>query len=464
MIHWLKILRVLFFLNFNQDDLNTFKTRPYQQKIIDVCIKKNSIVYLPTGSGKSYIALQVIKHFSKDLETKYSDGGMRSVFLCNTVCLAKQQVVSMKSLLPYEVALLTGEQNVDEWNKSNWDALLEKHEILVATAQVVLDGLRHSFIKLSQINVIIFDECHHARKDHPMHELMKMFRHVDVDKRPRVVGLSGMLIGIDSSIKPDTVETELQNLENTFEATIVTVSDMDDYKNVLVHSTKPKEGFIKYSKSPQHPCVESISATLQEVEAKLKKMKLENYNNINPRTLKNSTPRKINDLILFFKEFHHQAEDMGTYGGYLCLLSILIQFELLKRRCDSEKFRTIVKFCITVTEQCIHRMQHTIGVGRDKGVENMLINTTPKVRKLIILLKQKFTDPQREKDLQCIVFVQRRFTAKVLYHLLKMYAQYDADFPIKPDFMVGINNELPESIQLILNTNFNDLVRISVVI
>lgn len=444
--------------------MKAFKTRPYQQKIIDVCIKKNSIVYLPTGSGKSYIALQVIKHFSKALETKYSDGGMRSIFLCNTVCLAKQQVVSMKSLLPYEVALLTGEQNVDEWSKSNWDALLEKHEIIVATAQVVLDAIRHAFIKLNQINVIIFDECHHARKDHPMHELMKMFRYTDVDQRPRVVGLSGMLIGIDSTIKPETVETELQNLENTFEATIVTVSDMDDYKNVLVHSTKPKEGYIKYLKSPQHSCVDSISATLQEVEAKLKKMKLENYNNINPRTLKSSTPRKINDLILFFKEFHHQAEDMGPYGGYLCLLSILIQFELLKRRCDSDKFRNIVKFCITVTEQCIHRMQHTIGVGPNKGIENMLINTTPKVRKLIILLKQKFCDPLREKDLQCIVFVQRRFTAKVLYHLLKIYAEYDADFPIKPDFMVGINNELPESIQSILNTNFNDMVRISVVL
>lgn len=439
--------------------MKTFKTRPYQQKIIDVCIKKNSIVYLPTGSGKSYIALQVIKHFSKALEIKYSDGGMRSFFLCNTVCLAKQQVVSIKSLLPYEVALLTGEQNVDEWNNHNWDALLENHEIFVGTAQVILDAVRHSFINLEQINVIIFDECHHARKDHPMHELMKMFQYTPLEKRPRVVGLSGMLIGIDSSIKPTTVETELQNLENAFEATVVTVSDMDDYKNVLEHSTKPKEGFIKYMKAPQHPCVESISATLQEVEANLKKMKLENYNNINPRTLKNSTPRKINDLILFFKEFHYQADDMGAMGGYLCLLSILIQFELIKRRCDSDKFRNIVKHCITVTEQCIHRMQHTIGISKDSGIESMLANTTPKVRKLIIYLKQKFCDPAREKDLQCIVFVQRRFTAKVLYHLLKVYAEYDADFPVKPDFMVGINNELPESIEAILNTNFNDLVR-----
>lgn len=49
--------------------IEEFVTRPYQQAIIDICIQRNSIVYLPTGAGKSYIAIQVIKHFSQDLET-----------------------------------------------------------------------------------------------------------------------------------------------------------------------------------------------------------------------------------------------------------------------------------------------------------------------------------------------------------------------------------------------------------
>lgn len=45
-----------------------FEQRPYQQAIVDVCIQRNSIVYLPTGAGKSYIAIQVIKHFDNQLE------------------------------------------------------------------------------------------------------------------------------------------------------------------------------------------------------------------------------------------------------------------------------------------------------------------------------------------------------------------------------------------------------------
>lgn len=44
------------------------KPRPYQEVMRDICIKQNTIIYLPTGAGKTYIALMVIKHFAKGLE------------------------------------------------------------------------------------------------------------------------------------------------------------------------------------------------------------------------------------------------------------------------------------------------------------------------------------------------------------------------------------------------------------
>lgn len=50
----------------NEDDL--LKPRPYQELMKEICIKQNTIIYLPTGAGKTYIALMVIKHFGKALE------------------------------------------------------------------------------------------------------------------------------------------------------------------------------------------------------------------------------------------------------------------------------------------------------------------------------------------------------------------------------------------------------------
>ena len=40
-------------------------------------------------------------------------------------------------------------------------------QVLVMTPVILLNCLRHSFLKLNMIKVLILDECHHARGKHP---------------------------------------------------------------------------------------------------------------------------------------------------------------------------------------------------------------------------------------------------------------------------------------------------------
>lgn len=42
-----------------------FKSRGYQNELLKVCLDKNTIIYLPTGAGKTYIAIMALKHFAK---------------------------------------------------------------------------------------------------------------------------------------------------------------------------------------------------------------------------------------------------------------------------------------------------------------------------------------------------------------------------------------------------------------
>lgn len=125
------------------------------------------------------------------------------------------------------------------------------------------------------------------------------------------------------------------------------------------------------------------------------------------------------------------------FKNSLALLSILIQLELTKRFADSEIFREIVKLCITRVEYCINNLENKLGLDK-KDASTVLRNSSLKVQTLLLSLKQFFQNENREKDMQCLIFTERRSSAKILYHLIKCFGHDDPNFPIKPDFVVSI--------------------------
>jgi endoribonuclease Dicer len=46
-----------------------FSPRPYQIHLFEKAVENNSIIYLPTGTGKTYIAVLLIKHLSSAIIT-----------------------------------------------------------------------------------------------------------------------------------------------------------------------------------------------------------------------------------------------------------------------------------------------------------------------------------------------------------------------------------------------------------
>lgn len=65
------------------------------------------------------------------------------------------------------------------------------------TAQILLNILRHSIIKMDSIHLLILDECHHAVKKHPYSLVMSEFYHTTPkEKRPAVFGMTASPVNL----------------------------------------------------------------------------------------------------------------------------------------------------------------------------------------------------------------------------------------------------------------------------
>ena len=120
---------------------------------------KNIIVYLGTGSGKTFIAVMLIKHLRDELALK-----KKVVFLANSVALLEQQAEVISKMTGLKTGSYCGAQGVDDWARQKWEAEWEDHQVLVFIHQVFLNTLARGYLKISDLALIIIDECHHAVK------------------------------------------------------------------------------------------------------------------------------------------------------------------------------------------------------------------------------------------------------------------------------------------------------------
>ena len=58
-------------------------------------------------------------------------------------------------------------QNIAEIDQKVWDDYFAKRMVIVCTGEILNQCLLNGFINMSQINILVFDEAHHAKKDHP---------------------------------------------------------------------------------------------------------------------------------------------------------------------------------------------------------------------------------------------------------------------------------------------------------
>ena len=146
---------------------NAVQERSYQVKIAKSALKENSLVVLPTGLGKTVIALFLIAERLKKLNSKI-------LFLAPTKPLVTQHSNYLKEFLKIdeeEIVVFTGEippsKRIELWKKGR---------IVISTPQVIENDLLSKRFNLSNVNLVIFDEAHHAVGDYAYVFVSEMYK------------------------------------------------------------------------------------------------------------------------------------------------------------------------------------------------------------------------------------------------------------------------------------------------
>ncbi|MDG6920225.1 MAG: DEAD/DEAH box helicase family protein [Nitrososphaerota archaeon] len=154
--------------------------RDYQKRIADVASKTNTLVVLPTGLGKTIIAMLVAERVLS------SRPGSKVVVLAPTRPLVLQHLRSFSEgmkLPEGSMAALTG--TVDPGER---EVMWMRSRVIFATPQTVYNDVRHGRVSLKDVALAVFDEAHRSVRDYTYTKLAAAYK--DAADAPLILGLT----------------------------------------------------------------------------------------------------------------------------------------------------------------------------------------------------------------------------------------------------------------------------------
>ncbi len=169
---------------------NSLEKRTYQVELAQIATEQNTLAVLPTGLGKTAIALLAIAHYlSKNVDN-------RCLILAPTRVLVHQHYSFLREHLELsedEIGVLTGEDTIGD-RKAIWEK-----RVVCATPQVMVSDLRRNNCKIESFSLIVFDEVHRAVGNHAYCTIGAMYNELKTD---------GRILGITASLPSDQKKVE----------------------------------------------------------------------------------------------------------------------------------------------------------------------------------------------------------------------------------------------------------------
>ncbi|NCN86578.1 DEAD/DEAH box helicase [archaeon] len=374
-------------------ELQNIKPRKYQEEIAKTCIEKNCLVVLPTGLGKTLIALMVvierIKKFPKE----------KVLILAPTKPLAEQHLISFKEKLPElwaEIELFTGTVKAEK-RKKIWDTA----NIIFSTPQCVANDLKKGLYTLKEVSLLIEDEAHRCVKNYDYTYVAK--RYYLEANHPRLIGLTASPGSDLQKIREIGMNLKIESIE-------IRTRDSDDVKEYLQE--------LEFDKR-EIPFPEELI----ELRAILKQIYESYIDELRRRNFLFGPDTKIALIELQRKIGFQLSKNIASPESYIamsaCAQAIKIShaIELL----ETQTLESFMKYLRSIQEQAEKKQSRGVIKLANKKEFNLVYSYTysllekgkehPKVEEIIRAVRDEIKE---DSEMKMIIFTQFRDTANII--------------------------------------------------
>ena len=422
-------------------DIQDMIARRYQVEIIERCFVHNSIIFLGTGTGKTFIAVEVIKRFKAQIlgdfwkeahttETKERSQFKRTFFVCNMVPLAIQQEEYVRDNLgdKFCVRRVIGADMDEKWDTDQWHTELQKYHVFVVTGEILRKLLVKVIIKMRDINLLIFDEAHHVSKDDIYKQIMERYhleRREDPSVSTRIIGLTASLLNEKNMDRK--LDEKLDKLASIYNSTIITARD---FVEVDKHCARPDFSTVCYSEQILDSKHLKLFEYLEEFSNFIErtggdkwkaipntnassKLTTSNFNHVFQQD-QNFEIKSIQCVKRLGKKLQVVMEQMGPRIGYAFALDMKNKLTKYYQHLDADYVQSAVSNLVTIISVYIDSWQ---------GSEPRLEDVSDKVRVFCNELKMSSS----MRNFCGIAFIKDRVVAYMLNKYLTEVASNDSE-------------------------------------
>ena len=395
--------------------------RDYQLKIYNEAKDRNSIIFMETGKGKTFLSIMLMSRVlgidiveNPNIDISKIDKSKKIIFLICDTALVKQQSEAINKILGIEVGILQGKKQKKSKNDYiEFRKLWESKNIFVAIHNVIYKLLSCGFLRFSEISMLIFDECHHADSSHPYNDIMNEFYFFYKKKNnntqlPLILGLtaSPLKTSIKSDIQLSAYKAFITLSENLDSEIVIDqdekVLNLELKNENDIEQFLEKEKFIKVLED--NDCKEYKIILLV-----FKKYLFQNLNKFVIEFLKKNEELKdiLKDFNNFETEYNSFIEEKFKCDSLLTYNDVINRYMKLY---ELKNYSSVLRVSEKIQRQIfliLHNLDLTCLINYFYRLKNYFLNLIiKKSNEKNIIVEEKDIIPEEIKDLKIVELKQ----------------------------------------------------------